>query len=87
MKKRSYYSIVKRAIDKMDPYCLIEGGAPRDEFNHESRDISSRINEDMSAEDIAIIISDVLTKAFSDTFTMENCLPEAEEIYQQIHKL
>jgi len=36
----SKYQLVKKAIDKLDVYGLLEGGAPDDEFDSESKEIA-----------------------------------------------
>lgn len=64
MDEMSKYQLVKKAIDKLDVYGLLEGGAPDDEFDSESKEISDRISENDSIIQIAEVITDVFNKAF-----------------------
>ena len=64
MSEMSKYQLVKKAIDKLDVYGLLEGGAPDDEFDSESKEISDRISENDSIIQIAEVITDVFNKAF-----------------------
>jgi hypothetical protein len=64
MDEMSKYQLVKKAIDKLDVYGLLEGGAPDDEFDSESKEISDRISESDSIIQIAEVITDVFNKAF-----------------------
>lgn len=60
----SKYQLVKKAIDGLDVYGLLEGGAPDDEFDSESKEISDRISENDSIIQIAEVITDVFNRAF-----------------------
>ena len=64
MSEMSKYQLVKKAIDGLDVYGLLEGGAPDDEFDSESKEISDRISENDSIIQIAEVITDVFNKAF-----------------------
>ena len=64
MSEMSKYQLVKKAIDELDVYRLLEGGAPDDEFDSESKEISDRISENDSIIQIAEVITDVFNKAF-----------------------
>ena len=64
MSEMSKYQLVKKAIDELDVYGLLEGGAPDDEFDSESKEISDRISEKDSIIQIAEVITDVFNKAF-----------------------
>ena len=79
------YSIVKKHVDEMDYYSLLLNGAPDDEFDPESWEISDKISCDQTQEDIARIIADV----FNRTFQQENaagCFMEcARRIYADLH--
>ena len=56
------FHIVKKYIDQMDYYDLLASGAPSDEFDIESKEISVRIRDDHSVQDIAEIIALVFNK-------------------------
>ncbi len=64
MSEMSKYQLVKKAIDGLDVYGLLEGGAPDDEFDSESKEISDRISENDSIIQIAEVITDVFNRAF-----------------------
>ena len=64
MNEISKYQLVKKAIDKLDVYGLLEGGGPDDEFDSESKEIADRISESDSIIQIAEVITDVFNKAF-----------------------
>ena len=64
MDEMSKYQLVKKAIDKLEEYGLLEGGATDDEFDSESKEISDRISESDSIIQIAEVITDVFNKAF-----------------------
>lgn len=77
------FGIVKKAIDELNPYGLLPE-APNDEFDSESRRIAEKINKNSTVEEIAEIISEVLSKAFDANFRAKNCMPTAEKIYKSI---
>ena len=53
------FHVVKKYIDQMDYYGLLASGAPSNEFDIESKEISARISDDHSVQDIAEIIASV----------------------------
>lgn len=61
---KSVFLVVKSVIDELDVYGLLEGGAPSDEFDIESREISHRISKNHSPEKIASVIAKVFNKYF-----------------------
>ena len=74
------FSIVKKVIDRHDPYGLLAMGCPADEYDSESRDIASKINEYNSVDEIAVICSAVFTRWFGIDFLKESFIEIAEEI-------
>lgn len=84
--EKAYYheQIVKRHIDALDYYGLLAGGAPRDEFAGESRQIAERITSDMTAEQIEAIIADVLYSAFAPDAPIVDLLPTAQRIKDEL---
>ena len=74
------YHTVKKVIDGLDLYGFFKMGAPSDEYDSESREISLRINVDSSADEIAFIISDVFTKSFSQDWPPECFIEGARKI-------
>ena len=55
--------------------------APSDEYDSESQDILVRLYDSISIQEIAEIIADVFTISFAETFSTENCLEPAKDIY------
>jgi valyl-tRNA synthetase len=79
--KSEIFEIVKKVIDEWDVYSLLSGGAPKNEFDVESKDISNKISIESSVQDIANIISRFFTDAFeNEHFTVENCFEAASKI-------
>lgn len=74
------FRIVKKYIDRMDYYGLLEGGAPKNEFDHESREISRRISDDLSAPEIAEVMAEVFNFCFNEQHSAVDFLPTAERI-------
>ena len=60
------FLIVKKYIDRMDYYALLAGGAPNDEFDGESREISTRIHSEQSVQEIATTIAEAFNAAFNE---------------------
>jgi len=61
----SAFLFVKSVIDELDIYSLLKGGAPSDEFDIESKEISHRISKNQSPEKIASVIARVFNKYFN----------------------
>ena len=80
------FEIVKKIIDKWDPYGLLEIHCPKDEYNCESKKIAEKINIENSIYEIAEIISKIFTNAFNEPeiFSIENCMKIAEQIKIQM---
>ena len=60
------FLVIKKYIDQMDYYDLLASGAPSDEFDIESKEISSRVRYDHSVQDIAEIIASVFNEYFDE---------------------
>ena len=77
---RDLFTAIKDAVDEWNPYSLLPD-APADEFDGESRMILGRINKNSTAEEIAVIVSDVFSKQFEPRyFQREACLDVAKTI-------
>ena len=67
--------IVKKLIDSWDPYFLLEGGAPDDEFSEE-------IDQIKSEDDAIQAISMVMSSAFdAGEFTPEKCTEIGKRLF------
>ena len=80
------FLIIKKFIDKMDYYALLAGGAPSDEFDIESKEISKRVRYDHSAQEIANIIASVFNKQFGEHDDASAFLSVAEQIKNELTK-
>mgnify|MGYP001393611433 CR=1 FL=1 len=81
------FEIVKKHIDKADPYGLIATGCPHDEFDFESAEITELIVEkDLgNAAKLAPVIAQVLNRSFEDNYTAEEWKKTAWNICKEIH--
>lgn len=79
------YLIVKKHIDEMDYCSLLSGGAPNDEFDSESQEISDKITDAHTEQDIAGIIAEVFNRTFNDNVAA-SCFDDcAGKIYADLH--
>lgn len=79
------YLIVKEYVDEMDLYSLLLHGAPDDEFDPESWEISDKISCNQTEEDIAGIIADVFNRAFQQEDAADRFMDCARKIYADMH--
>lgn len=78
------FLVVKKYIDQMDYYALLASGAPSDEFDMESKEISARIRYEYSAQDIAEIIASVFNEYFDEHDDTTVFMPVAEQIKNEL---
>jgi hypothetical protein len=90
MKTRSDYdaalNVVASVINAWDPYSLIEGGSPSDEFEAEAAALVPRIRHIHSEGDAAREIATVFAKAFDSTFTPETCAKIGAQLYSRLQE-
>jgi hypothetical protein len=90
MKTRSDYdaalNVVASVINAWDPYSLIEGGSPSDEFEAEVAALVPRIRHMHSEGDAAREIATVFVKAFDSTFTPEACGRVGAQLYSRLQE-
>lgn len=79
------YRIVQNALLELDPYQLIEQGAPVDEFDSEALEIVRMINCQSTILDIANAFANVLNTAFSLSDDATIYFPVAESIHTALH--
>lgn len=80
------FLVIKKYIDQMDYYDLLASGAPSDEFDIESKEISSRVRYDHSVQDIAEIIASVFNEYFDEHDDATVFLVVAEQIEKELLK-
>lgn len=73
------FTLVKKAIDALDPYCVHLDAY--DEYDGESRRIAKKIVEGMSEEGIAKIMKEEFNWSFSADFTIEDFMTTAKTVY------
>ncbi len=78
------FAIVKKHIDKLDYYALLAGGAPADEFDLESLEISKAIHADSSVLEIAEIIAQVFEKNFDEAAPVNSFMQTAFNIKEEL---
>ena len=79
------YLIVKKYIDELDYASLLSGGAPDDEFDIETKEISDKITYNHTELDIAQIITEVFNRCFAHENTPEYFLDCAKKIFRDLH--
>jgi hypothetical protein len=80
------FCVVKNIIDLWDPIDLLVF-TPTDEYDMESREISSRISSNDSADIIGKIIYDTFKCSFGDAAfnkTLEDCVEIAKQLASQL---
>lgn len=79
---REIVEIVTTVINEWDPYDLINGGAPDNEFTHEIAQVVAKIDEINTPTALAEIISSIFSKEFeSEQFPIEACMPVASRLF------
>ncbi len=61
---RARMALVERVLCELDPYSLLAGGAPADEYSPEAALIAARWKDGMSLEALATAIESVWTAQF-----------------------
>lgn len=80
------FLVVKKFIDQMDYYDLLASGAPSDEFDIESKEISEKLRCDHTAQEIADIIASVFNACFDKHDDATVFLTVAEQIINELPK-
>lgn len=87
MKKKEFkicLKIVRESVHRIDPYCLLEGGSPDDEFDSEINSIASQLPRCGSGKDVAHTIARVLNNAFSEKHKPEEFEAEGRKIFEAL---
>jgi hypothetical protein len=76
------WDVTAGVIKSWDPYELLGGGAPGDEFDHEIASLVAQIPRIHSAADAARAISRIFAASFeAHSFTEEACSGVGERLY------
>ena len=79
--------VVHTVIHEWDPFHLLRGGAPPDEWDHEIQRIVERLNSIKTPRDCAVIISEVFTHAFHPVdFGVEDCKDVGQQLFDALQK-
>ncbi len=82
---KAAFKIVRRVITNWDPYALIAGGAPANEFDHEAALITARVPNILSAESAATQLSQVFSAQFEPhLFGVEACMAIGTELFEEL---
>jgi len=77
--------VVGLVIDAWDPYGLLKGGAPSDEFHSEIESLVTRIRRIRSPEDAAKETSTIFSAAFEPQyFTLAACTKVGTKLYDRL---
>jgi Domain of unknown function (DUF1871) len=88
MKTKHYkqaFDAVRTVIHEWDPYGLIQGGAPADEFDGEIASIVGQIPRIQSCNDANHVLSRVFSSSFEpELFKPEDCRQVGEKLYRAL---
>lgn len=84
MDRRIIFNIVKQCIDRLDYYGLLASGAPEDEFDRESMEISAQLSENSTTHEIAAMIASVFERSFGNSERASSFLALASEIKREL---
>jgi hypothetical protein len=74
--------VVKKVMDAWDPYVLLEGGAPDDEFASEIDEIVRQLPKIKSEDDAVQAVSMVMNSAFEkENFTPKKCTAVGKALF------
>jgi len=86
-KYKQIFSLVQVVINRWDPYGLLEGGAPEDEFESEIASVVAKIKTIKTENDAARALSEVFSEAFEPHFfTADACTDVGRELFHELKK-
>jgi len=78
-------SVVGAVLKRWDPYSLLAGGAPSDEFDSEIASVTAQLPRIRSSNDAVHAVSRVFSSAFDpETFTVSHCTHVGNELYDAL---
>lgn len=81
--REKIFNAVRSVIHDWDPYDLIAGGAPDDEFDSEISAVIRQLDRIRSAGDACHVISRVFSSSFEpELFQIEHCRSVGERLYE-----
>lgn len=77
-------AVTTAIINDWDPYGLIAGGAPKDEFEAEASRIVAKARDAQTPDALARLVSEVFSSSFEpERFSVETCLPVATRLFEE----
>lgn len=90
LKKAAYkqaIEVVGLVVREWDPYSLIAGGAPEDEFDSEIASVVTQIPRIKTEKDAALALSRIFTSAFeAHRFTPEKCADAGKKLFAALSR-
>jgi hypothetical protein len=91
MKTKGEYTaamrLVQESLREWDPYCLLAGGAPTDEFADEAARVVTYVPQMHSTEDAATFISSVFSASFeAHSFSPADCSGVGRALFDRLLK-
>jgi hypothetical protein len=78
-------AVATAVINEWDPYDLIAGGAPKDEFEGEVSRLVAKARDAHTPEALARLVSEVFSSSFElERFSVETCLPVASRLFEEL---
>ena len=78
-------AVVASVVRQWDPYHLLAGGAPADEFDAEIAKVAARVPHMRSAQEAAQVLSAVFSEAFEPhLFTPEVCAQPGSSLFSRL---
>jgi len=88
MKKAEYklaLQVVGSVVRKWDPYSLIAGGAPEDEFDSEIAALVAQIPRIKTEKEAVLALTRVFSSAFEpDRFTPDECAEAGKRLFEAL---
>lgn len=88
MPRESYeqlFAIVGGVIRRWDPYGLLAGGAPSEEFDHEIALVVARVSQIRTEADSTAVLSAVFSDQFEpDDFSPDKCATVGRQLYTEL---
>jgi hypothetical protein len=79
------FAVVREVIHEWDPYGLLAGGAPKDEWDDEIAKLLTKIPHIASEADAIDAVSSVFTAAFEpEEFSTADCAAIGRRLYQSL---
>jgi hypothetical protein len=79
--------VVRQVIHAWDPYRLLEGGAPDDEWDREILQIVGRVGRIHSPAEATAVVSDVFTTAFHpEGFGQDDCAEVGRKLFTALQE-